>query len=64
MEGLLPVFGDNELFKPLNKESREAIIEIAKQYRWSAITSHDKVIYGIDHLKNPYLRTIVKSFFH
>lgn len=64
MEGLLPIFGDNETFRPLNKSAREEIIEIAKKYHWSAVTTREKVLYGINTLKNPFLKEAARSFFH
>jgi len=61
-EGLLPVFGDSELFRPLNKDSREAIIGVAQKYRWSSVTTVDKIRYGINTLQNQYLKDVVLSF--
>lgn len=64
IEALLPVFGDNEFFKPLSKQARMDILEIANKYHWSAVTTREKLLYGIDTIKNPYLKETVKSFFH
>ncbi len=64
MEGLLPVFGDNEFFSPLNRKSRAEVLEIAAKYQWDPSTTRDKVLYGVDQLQNPYLKEAINSFFH
>ena len=64
MEGLLPVFGDNEFFSPLNRKSRDEVLELAAKYNWTHATTRDKVLYGVDKLQNPYLKTAITSFFH
>lgn len=63
-EGLLPVFGDNEFFSPLNRKSREEVLELAVKYGWDPSTTRDKLLYSIDKLQNPYLKEALLSFFH
>lgn len=64
MEGLLPVFGDNEFFSPLNKKSRDEVLELANKYKWDPSTTRDKVLYGVNTLQNLYLKEAIHSFFH
>ena len=59
---LLPVFGDSETFRPMLKSAREDIIEIAKRYNWSSVTTREKIMYGINTLKNQYLIDVIHSF--
>lgn len=64
MEGLLPVFGDNEFFSPLNKKSRDEVLELANKYKWDSTTTRDKILYSVNTLQNPYLKEAIHSFFH
>ncbi len=64
VEGLLPVFGDNEFFSPLNRKSRNEVLEIAQKYDWGPTTTREKILYGIDRLQNPLLKEAIHSFFH
>ena len=63
LEGLLPVFGDSETFRPLDIKARQDIINLAKEYKWSALTTKEKVLFNLDFMKNKYLVTIVKDMF-
>jgi len=58
---LLQVFGDNDLFHPMNITLRREIIELSKQKKWTFATTHDKVKADIKTLKNPYAAFIVKT---
>lgn len=64
MEGLLPVFGDNEFFSPLNRKSRAEVLELATKYSWDPSTTREKILYSVDKLQNPYLKEAIHSFFH
>lgn len=64
LDGLLPVFGDNEFFRPLNKEARAEILELAKKYHWTPVTTAELVKYSLERAKNPFLKTVVNTFFH
>lgn len=59
---LLPVFGDSEVFKPMLKSAREDIIAVAKRYNWSSVTTREKVMFGLNTLKNQYLIDVIKTF--
>lgn len=59
-EGFIQIFGDHLHFRPLNIKMRHEIIKIATHYNWSSITTHDKIIYGINTMKDHYMREIVK----
>lgn len=52
-EELLQVFGDTDLFHPLDKNLRAAIIEVATRRNWSSVTTRARILDGIDELKNP-----------
>lgn len=53
-EKLLQVFGDKETFSPLDPKLRKAILEIAEKYRWTPLTTEDKINYGINSMRNQY----------
>jgi len=60
-EGFLQVFGDSETFRPMDIRFRRAILEIAEKYKWSAVTTHDKMMYGIGQLQNPYYKEVLRK---
>lgn len=64
MDGLLPVFGDNEFFSPLNSKSRKEVLDLAAKYNWSPATTVEKIKYGVNTLQNHYLKEAIISFFH
>ena len=61
MEGLLQVFGDSEHFRPMDIRLRRELIDVAQEFRWSPVTTRDKVRLNLDNLKNPYFREVLKS---
>lgn len=58
-EDLIQIFGDNETFRTHDPKIRRDIIEIAKKYKWSSVTTYDKLKYGIDTMKNPFALAIL-----
>lgn len=57
----LSIFGDNEMFKPNLMPYRKALIELSQKYNWSHVTTRDKIIYGIDSLKDKFLAVMLKE---
>lgn len=60
-EDLLQVFGDSEHFKPMPIQHRREILDIAERYNWTQATKTEKIRYGVDQLKNPYLKDVLHS---
>jgi len=60
----IQVFGDAETFRPMDNQLRKEIMEIAKKYNWTSITTTEKLIYGINQMQNPYSKEILKSIIH
>lgn len=60
-EDMLQIFGDNETFRPGDIHLRKDLIEIATRYRWTAVSTRDKILYGIEQLKNPFFKSVVRS---
>lgn len=58
-EYFLQIFGDNETFRPMDLDLRRSLLEIAQKYNWSAVSTRDKIRYGVEQMKNPYFRTVV-----
>jgi hypothetical protein len=58
-EDLLQIFGDQIMFRPLDKRLRDDLVELATKYHWTAVTTRDKIRYGIEQLKNPYFKKIL-----
>lgn len=60
-EDFLQIFGDNEFFRPADKKLRQELMELAVRYRWSAVTTEEKINYGIAQIKNPYALEVLRS---
>ncbi len=60
-EDLLQVFGDSETFRPMAPAVKKDMIDLATKFRWSSITTRDKILFSIETLTNPYLRELIKS---
>lgn len=60
-EDFLQIFGDAETFRPLDIKLRREIIEVAQKYSWSAVTTHAKLLYGIEQIPNPYHVAVIKQ---
>lgn len=60
-EDFLQIFGDKEHFRPMDIRLRKDLIDIATKYNWSAVTTRDKILYGIDQMKNPYYKEVIKE---
>lgn len=52
-EELLQVFGDLDLFSPLDHNLRKAIVELATRRNWSSVTTRARIVDGINELRNP-----------
>lgn len=61
-EAFLSIFGDKQQFSPIGGAYRRALIELSSKYNWSFVTSKDKVLYGIDTLKDRYMVEKLRSF--
>ena len=60
-EDFIQVFGDNEHFRPMDIRLRKDLVDIATKYQWSAVTTLDKIRYGINQMANPYYKEILKD---
>lgn len=61
-QGTLSIFGDNEMFRPMPIQYRKALIDLSKQYRWSFATTRDKILYGLNTLKDRYMAEQLKMW--
>lgn len=59
---LLLIFGDQVMFQPMDIRFRRMIVDIAKNRRWTAMTTESKLLMdlGLD-LKEPYLLELYRS---
>lgn len=60
-QDFLQVFGDNEMFQPFPAQERKELQEVAEHYNWTSVTTNDKISYGIDQLKNPYFKAVLRG---
>jgi hypothetical protein len=53
----LQVFGDGPVFfSPMPIKIRKALLEVAEDYKWTAVTTKDKMIYGIKQMRDHFAR--------
>lgn len=53
----LQVFGDGPVFfSPMPIKIRKALLEIADQYKWTSVTSKEKMLYGIKQMRDHFAR--------
>jgi hypothetical protein len=60
-KAFLSLFGDRELFSPQSINSRKAIVDLARQKRWSQTTTIDKIKNDIKNLRDPILYDFINS---
>lgn len=61
-EDFLYIFGDSYMFHPLSNVYRKTLLELAKKYNWSFATSRDKIVYGLQTLKDKHLGETLRSY--
>lgn len=57
----LQVFGDSQTFRPMDKQLREDILEVAENSNWNPLTTDERIRFTLQNLKNPYFKTIIKD---
>jgi hypothetical protein len=60
-EDFLQIFGDAETFRPFDPKLRKELIDIAVKYKWTAVTTKAKILYGIDTLQNPFWKATLRD---
>ncbi|MBB5409349.1 hypothetical protein HDG34_003290 [Paraburkholderia sp. HC6.4b] len=60
-EDLIQVFGDSELFAPMRLELRRELLQIAQKMQWNPTTTFERIALGVDLMKNPYAREVLKK---
>ena len=63
LEGLLPVFGDSTIFRPMGIRIRKEIVELAEAKNWTAVTTRTKVIDDLKTMKNHFLGETIRALF-
>jgi hypothetical protein len=59
---LLPVFGDNYTFSPWPLKARLLILEIAKKYEWSPLTTNDRINLSLEvGSKDVFVKNSIKE---
>lgn len=61
-EDFLAIFGDTHMFSPLSPAFRKALTDLAVKYHWSFTTTREKIVYGLDSLKDRYLADKLKFY--
>jgi len=56
---MLQVFGDSTIFRPMDIRLRRDIIDLAKKYNWSSITTSDRIRYCVGQLQNPFYKEVL-----
>lgn len=59
----LQIFGDKEMFSPLDKKARLSVIDMAKKYNWTPTSTSALLRYGINQILDEYLKQILLTMF-
>lgn len=60
---LIPIFGDNNTFKPSLKGVRDMVLEVAKKCKWTNYTTEPKILQDIDlNIKEQYIAQMIHDF--
>jgi hypothetical protein len=60
---MLQLFGDRVTFHPLDTGLRKAVMEVATKRNWSASTTRERQILGIEDIRNPaYILKLKKLY--
>lgn len=64
-EIMLQVFGDSQTFSPMSTDVRKTVIELANTYKWTSVTTKDRIQFCINLLTNTNAETLqlLKSIF-
>lgn len=54
---LLTILGDNTLYRNKSTEIRNTVIDIAKDKKWTPVTTTEKILSNFREIKNPVIRT-------
>lgn len=57
----LRIFGDAQTYRPMDIKLRNAIVEVANKYKWSPLTTRDKVVYSLQQMPDRYQASIVRD---
>jgi hypothetical protein len=60
-EDLIQVFGDSELFQPMDIKLRKELIDVATKNRWGPLTTKDKITHNLKEMPNQFAAEIVRS---
>lgn len=63
-EELLQVFGDKEMFHPMEVSLRKALIEIAKRRQWSSVTTRARIVACLAELPSALQQFEMKKIYH
>jgi hypothetical protein len=62
-ELLLKIMGDHEMIIPFNIKTRKEIIELAKECKWTPVTTENKVKSDLTKLSNPFAVDTIKLLY-
>jgi hypothetical protein len=58
------LFGDPEFFKAQNTVYRNEVLKIAEEYKWSALTTLERVKITTSFSKNSEVKNYLTNFIH
>jgi len=63
MASTLQIFGDNETFRPAKMSLRKHVLATAIKYKWSFLTTRDKVRFNLDSIEDRDIRKELLAYF-
>ena len=61
---MLSIFGDPEVFSPQPIKYRRAVIEVAEKYKWTCVTTLDRMKYTIGLISDLDIKNHMSKFIH
>lgn len=60
---LLLIFGDSEDIHPMSKKVKEVLLDLAKRFKWTHLTTMEKIRFNIDYLRDESIKAALKNLY-
>lgn len=57
----LRIFGDKEMFAPMDIKLRKELMELGTKFKWNALTTDSRIRTNIEYLQNPYYKVTLRE---
>lgn len=60
---LLLIFGDSEDIHPMSKKVKEVLLDLARRFKWTHLTTMEKIRFNIDYLRDEAIKAALKNLY-